>query len=61
MKRVYDFDFPLTHESMAFASGWPGAEMSPDLAALAPSFRDTIRWMHRAGHLTAAQVGRLAA
>jgi hypothetical protein len=52
---------------MAFASGWPGAEMSPALSALEPSFRDpletyadTIRWMHRAGHLTAAQVGALA-
>jgi nucleoside-diphosphate-sugar epimerase len=67
IKLVYDFDFPLTHESMAFASGWPGAEMSPKLAALAPSFRDlqqtyedTVRWMYRAGHLTAEQAGRMA-
>lgn len=67
IKRVWDFDFPLTHESMAFASGWPGAEMSPELAALAPRFRelqetyeDTVRWMYLAGHLTAAQAGRMA-
>jgi nucleoside-diphosphate-sugar epimerase len=67
VKRVYDFDFPLTHESMAFASGWPGVRASPALAALAPSFRDpeetyrdTIRWLHRAGHLTREQAGALA-
>jgi len=67
VKLVYDFDFPLTHESMAFASGWPGAEMSPALASLDPSFRDlrqtyedTVRWMYRAGHLTALQAGRMA-
>lgn len=67
VKRGYDFDFPLTHESMSFASGWPGALMSPALEKLRPSFRDpvetysdTIRWLHRAGHLTAAQAGRLA-
>lgn len=67
VKRVYDFDFPLTHESMAFATGWPGAEMSPELAALQPTFRDaeetyrdTIRWLHQAGHLNAAQVGKLS-
>jgi hypothetical protein len=67
VKRVYDFDFPLTHESMAFASGWPGVRMSPALAALAPSFRDpeetyrdTIRWLYRAGHLTRDQAGALA-
>jgi nucleoside-diphosphate-sugar epimerase len=67
VKRVYDFDFPLTHESMAFASGWPGVRMSPALAALAPVFRgpdetyrDTIRWLYRAGHLTRDQAGALA-
>ncbi|MGH0033075.1 MAG: SDR family NAD(P)-dependent oxidoreductase [Myxococcota bacterium] len=67
VKNVWDFDYPLTHESMAFASGWPGAEMSPALAALAPTFRDprqtyedTVRWMHRAGHLSAEQAGKLA-
>ena len=67
VKWVYDFDFPLTHESMAFATGWPGAEMSPELQALQPSFRDaeetyrdTVRWLHKAGHLTAAQVGKLS-
>ena len=49
------------------ATGWPGAEMSPELVALQPSFRDaeetyrdTIRWLHEAGHLTAAQVGKLS-
>lgn len=67
VKSVYDFDFPLTHESMAFASGWPGAEMSPEMRALDMDFRplretyeDTVRWLYRAGHLTAAQAGRMA-
>jgi nucleoside-diphosphate-sugar epimerase len=66
VKRVWDFDFPLTHESMAFASGWPGVRMSPALAALSPVFRDpeetyrdTIRWLYRAGHLTREQAGLL--
>lgn len=64
VKRVYEFNFPLTHESMCFATGWPGAEMSPALAKLDPDFRDpyetyrdTVRWMHEAGHLSAAQAG----
>jgi len=66
VKRVWDFDFPLTHESMAVATGWPGAVMSPELEALAPrfrdaeeSYRDTVRWLYEAGHLTAAQAGPL--
>lgn len=64
VKRVYEFNFPLTHESMCFATAWPGAEMSPALAALDPHFRDpyetyrdTVRWMYEAGHLDGRQAG----
>lgn len=67
VKRFWDFEFPLTYESMAFASGWPGAVMSPDMAALDFDFRDaqqtyedTVRSMFQSGHLTEKQAGRLA-
>ena len=67
VKRVYDFNFPLTRESMEFATQWPGADASRTTAELGVQFRtleetytDTMRWLYRAGHLTAEQVGRLA-
>jgi nucleoside-diphosphate-sugar epimerase len=66
-KRIRPFDFPLTHEAMSFATQWPGAVPSPELQSLGLEFRDVrttytdaIRWMHRAGHLTAAEAGKLA-
>jgi hypothetical protein len=52
---------------MEFATQWPGADASRTTLELglafrsaAETYRDTLRWMHRAGHLTAAHVGRLA-
>jgi nucleoside-diphosphate-sugar epimerase len=67
VKRVYDFNYPLTRDSMEFATQWPGADASRTTRELGLAFRpaeetyrDTLRWMHRAGHLTAAHVGRLA-
>ena len=67
VKRVYDFNFPLTRDSMEFATRWPGADTERTTRELGVRFRpieetygDTLRWMHHAGHLTAAQVGRLA-
>lgn len=67
VKRVVDFDFPLTAEAMQIATGWPGGDASRTREALGvtfrspeSTFRDTIAWLHRAGHLTAAEVGRLA-
>jgi nucleoside-diphosphate-sugar epimerase len=67
VKRVWDFNFPLTRDSMEFATQWPGADASRTTRELGLAFRsaeetyrDTLRWMHRAGHLTAAHVGRLA-
>jgi nucleoside-diphosphate-sugar epimerase len=67
VKRVRDFNYPLTRDSMEFATQWPGADASRTTRELGVTFRpavetyrDTLRWMHRAGHLTAAHVGRLA-
>jgi dihydroflavonol-4-reductase len=67
VKRIYDFNFPLTRDSMEFATRWPGADASRTTRELGlpfrepeDSYRDTLRWMHRAGHLEARHVGRLA-
>lgn len=67
VKHVYDFNFPLTRDSMEFATQWPGADATRTTRELGFTFRpseetycDTLRWMYRAGHLTAAHVGKLA-
>ncbi len=67
VKRFRDFSFPLTHESMTFATQWPGTERPEASEALGlrwrparETYEDTLRWMYCAGHLTAEQVGRLA-
>ena len=67
VKRVWDFSFPLTRDSMEFATRWPGADASRTQQELGlpfrsaeESYRDALRWMHRAGHLSARQVGRIA-
>jgi nucleoside-diphosphate-sugar epimerase len=64
---VYAFDFPLSGEAMDFATQWPGVVRSPAIGALGVRFRDgretyrdTIRWLYREGHLTRAQAGKLA-
>ena len=66
VKRVWEFNFPLTRDSMEFATRWPGADASRTTRELGfafrsaeESYRDTLRWMHRAGHLSARQLGRL--
>jgi dihydroflavonol-4-reductase len=67
VKRIYDFDFPLTRDAMEFVTRWPGAdterttrELGAGFRAVADTFRDTLFWLYRVGHLTAAQVGKLA-
>jgi nucleoside-diphosphate-sugar epimerase len=67
VKRIYDFNFPLTRDSMEYATRWTGADASRTTRELGlafrdpeESYRDTLRWMHRAGHLDARHVGRLA-
>jgi dihydroflavonol-4-reductase len=67
VKRFHDFDFPLTRDTMEFTTRWPGAETERTTRELGvvfrdveQTYRDTLMWMYRAGHLTAAQVGKLA-
>ncbi len=64
---VYAFDFPLSGEAMDLATQWPGSVRSPVIEKLGLDYRDsrqsyeeTIRWLHRAGHLSAKHVGKLA-
>lgn len=66
VKRVHDFSFPLTRDAAEFATRWPGAdaerttrELGVSFRDVADTFRDTLVWLYRAGHLTAAQVGKL--
>jgi len=67
IKRVYDFNLPITRDAMEYATGWPGVDGSETTEQLGIEFRsaattyaDTLRWMYRAGHLEAKHVGRLA-
>jgi nucleoside-diphosphate-sugar epimerase len=67
VKRFYDFDFPLTRDAMEFTTRWPGAdadrttrELGHHFRDVAETYRDTLIWMYRAGHLSAEHVGRLA-
>jgi nucleoside-diphosphate-sugar epimerase len=67
IKRVWDFNFPLTRDSMEFATQWPGAdgsattkELGVEFRSAEETYRDTLRWMYQAGHLAEKHVGRLA-
>lgn len=62
-----DLPFPLTSEAMSVGTQWAEADSSKTLEMLGLGFRDpletladTIRWMHRAGHVDARGAGRLA-
>ncbi len=68
LKRVHDFNFPLTQNSMALASQWPGADGSATTKEFglrfrtsAETYRDTLRWMFEAGYLSERHIGRIAA
>ena len=67
VNHVVPFDFPLSSESMAYATQWYPARASPAVRATGVQMRtarvtyaDTIRWLYEAGHITATQGGRLA-
>ena len=67
VKRIYDFNFPLSREAMEFTTRWPGADAGRTMEDLGlrfrdaeETYRDTVVWMYRAGYLTKSQVGRLA-
>jgi nucleoside-diphosphate-sugar epimerase len=68
IKSVYDFSFPLTRDAMEFATRWPGCsserttrELGITFREASETYRDTIRWMYEAGHLTSKQVGKISA
>jgi nucleoside-diphosphate-sugar epimerase len=67
IKRVWDFDFPMTKEGMVFATRFKGADGSMTAQELGVRYRpaeetlaDTLRWMHGAGLIPDRAVGRLA-
>ena len=67
VKRLRDFDLPLTRDTMEFTTRWPDADAERTTRELgicfrdaAETYRDTLVWMYRAGHLTAEHVGELA-
>jgi dihydroflavonol-4-reductase len=67
INNIVPFDFPLSREAIEYATQWPGTVRSPTLDAAGLRFRsahdiyaDTIRWLHRARHVTSRQAGRLA-
>ncbi|MCG8316489.1 MAG: NAD-dependent epimerase/dehydratase family protein [Pseudomonadales bacterium] len=66
IKKIYPMDFPMTSESMAIVSQWPVADSSKVLATCQMNFRpgeetfkDTIGWMAKAGHLDKRLAGVL--
>jgi nucleoside-diphosphate-sugar epimerase len=67
IKRIRDFDFHLTRDAMEYTTRWPGADVERttrdldiDFRDATETFRDTLTWLYQAGHLSAAQVGKLA-
>lgn len=67
VKRVVPFSLPLTRETMVYATRWQTADASATEREIGICFRnidesltDTLRWLVRAGHLRAAQIGKLA-
>lgn len=67
LKKIVDFEFPLTRDAMEFATQWPGCSGEDTTRELGVHFRsaretytDTVRWLYEAGHLEARHVGKLA-
>lgn len=67
VKRIVDFNYPLTRSAMELATLWPGADGAPTTRATGVAFRpiretyrDTLRWLYESGRLGAKHVGRLA-
>jgi nucleoside-diphosphate-sugar epimerase len=66
LKAVAPLDWPLTLETMTYATQWPGVVESRSVARLGVEFRnaddtfsDVIRWMCAAGHISPDARGRL--
>ena len=67
VKKLVEFDFPMTLEAMSFATNWVEADGSPTLQALgielrdpSQTLRDLLCWLVEAGHLPAPRIGLLA-
>jgi nucleoside-diphosphate-sugar epimerase len=67
VRRIWDFEFPLSRDAMEYASHWPGTAPNSTTRDLGIEFRsaretytDTVRWMYEAGYLEARHVGKLA-
>ena len=67
LRRVWSFDFPMTHEAMTLATMWREVDGSATVERLGLSYRDsretyadTLRWLVRAGHLDRERIGPLA-
>ena len=68
LKRLVPFDLPMGREAMTYATQWVQLDSSRVESELGFTFRpleqsliDTIQWLCRAGHISAAQAGALAA
>ena len=66
VKTVAPVDFPLTYETMTYATRWPGVIESGNVAAMGhrprtyeETISDTVRWFEHAGHIDAAARGNL--
>src|SRR5262249_50083119 len=67
VRRVWDFELPLTREATIIMTRWiPAQRITEADARLGISFRDpretlrdTLRWMHARGIVSAARVGAL--
>ena len=67
VRRVWSFDFPLTHEAMTIATMWREIDGASTVERLGLGYRglretyaDTLRWLVRAGHLDRERIGPLA-
>ena len=66
VKHVWDFDFPISAEAMRMVTQWVPVTPARGETSLGviyrdprETLRDTLRWMHAAGHLPAAKLGKL--
>jgi len=66
IKHVWDFRFPLSREAMRIMTQWVPIEAAPPNDVPPFTFRDPretlsdmLRWLSAAGHLPAAQLGKL--
>ena len=67
VKRVRDFDYPLTHEAMTMATSMVPCDSRVTEVELGVTWRpvtdtlaDSIRWLAAGGHVPASLAGRLA-